>query len=267
MKINHVTSHAASISFFTIFSVPPLLIIIIFIADLIIDDALVHQYMFEYISKYINPNVAGDIQIAVEKANNIESGVISSIVGFGLLVWSSNAIFIHFKRGLQVVFRTNALDARNVRQKIWDIASSLVVIGGLGIFMLFFILIDVGISIIDLKSHLKTLDSLGPFPIIFNLFSLMTHALLFFMFYKILGRPTQHSKTLWIGAIIASTFFTFGKSFLLTYVISSRWSNVYGAAGNFVIFLLWMYYNAYIVLIGAQISQSLFDQEIHESTV
>lgn len=265
-KRNHLTSHAASISFFTIFSVPPLIIIVIFIADLLVDDKVVTAYLFQTITEYLNPNIAGDIKEAVSKAQYNSKGLLSSMIGFALLVWSSNSIFLHFKRGLQVVFESDEINALNMKQKIWDFLSSLAVIGTLGLLVMLFVLADIGLSVIDLKSTIESYDKMGWLPYLFQAFSFITHAWLFFMFYKMLGKTGLDAKTLFVGAAFASLFFTFGKSFLLNFLVSSRWSNVYGAAGNFVIFLLWMYYNAFIVLLGAQIAQTCLPRKHVQNT-
>jgi membrane protein len=253
---NRIVHHAAAVSFYTIFSVPPVLLISIFIASLVVDMHLASDSLFNFIGQYLNEDLVKVLKESASSARRSESGLVASITGILLLLWASNAIFSALQTAFRDIF-TFMEDNLQKRQKIWDVLVSFIMVFVIGFIVLVAILIDLIFHFMIEEQAEALLAAEWMNQMISFLLSYGINAGLFFVLYKLLGAREMKKRNLIIGALVSSFLFSVGKNVLLSYLTQSKWASLYGTAGNLVILLLWMYYNSIVVLFGAQVAESI----------
>ncbi|SDL36309.1 membrane protein [Catalinimonas alkaloidigena] len=257
--------YAAAIAFFTIFSLPSILVIVISVAGLFLDQSAIKGELNTQVQDLIGRESAQQIQAVIENANQTGSGVVASIVGLGTLLFSATVIFNFIQQGLNALWGVKPKPRRGIVKFGIDRLTSFAIIIGLAFLMMVSLLLDTMLSFfrqlistylsggtVYLMQALNTLVSIGITVIIFA------------AIFKVLPDVKIKWRDVWVGAIVTALLFEVGK-----FVIGIMLSNIgitatYGAAGAFVSILLWVFYSSLIVLFGASFTQVWISERGHQ---
>ena len=250
---DYAPSMGAALAYYTIFSIAPLLIIVIAVAGLIFGQEAVRGEIAEQLSGLIGKEGAEAIQGLIASASAPSKGVIATSISVGVLIIGATTVFGELQTSLDRIWRSPAPPEKS---GIWHLLrtrlSSFGLVLGLGLLLLVSLVISAALA------ALGTLwgDALNGWAPLFQLLNLATsfilEAGLFAMIYKIMPRAKIAWHDVWIGAAVTALLFEVGKLLIGLYLGKSGVTSGFGAAGSLVVLLVWVYYSAQVFLLGAE---------------
>jgi len=250
---DYAQSMGAALAYYTMFSIAPLLLIVISVAGLIFGEEAARGEIFGQLHGIMGQEGAIAVQGLLESVNKPEQGIAATIIGIVLLVVGATTVFSELQNALDRIWHA---PGRDKSKGIWAmLRSRLLSIGmilGIGFLMM-----------VSLVFH-AVLTALGKWwgPVfgewvlvanIANTFlSFAMTTFLFAMIYKTMPRADIQWRDVWIGASVTAILFTVGKFLIGLYIGKSGVTSGFGAAGSLVVVLIWVYYSAQIFLMGAE---------------
>jgi len=249
-----VASMSAALAYYTIFSITPLLIISIALAGFFLGPEAARGQVLEQISGLIGHDTGVQIQTMIEGANKPKTAIFAQIGGILMLIIGAGGVFGELQSSLNSIFGVPF--SRN--QSWWDIIKerfwSFSMILGVAFLLLVSLVLT---AIVTAISH-SIVGYMG-IDIITTaatyMFAFLIVTLLFAMIYKILPNKDIAWSEVWPGALTAALLFALGKFLLGLYLAQVHVTSTFGAAGAIVVILIWSYYTAQILFIGAEITK------------
>ncbi|GAA0891082.1 YihY/virulence factor BrkB family protein [Fulvivirga kasyanovii] len=245
--------YSASIAFYTIFSMPAILIITVTIAGSAYEQQTVQGGLMEQIETLIGPQSAEEVKKILENARNTTSSTLAKIVGIATLVFSATTVFVSLQNGLNKIWGIKPKPERGVVKFIMNRLLSLAMVISIGFLLLVSLLVDTIVVVFRniLSEFLSGMTYY--FVAAFNIaFSLLVITLVFAMIYKVLPDARIKWRTVWVGAFVTTLLFSLGKYLIGFYLGNSSVGSAYGAAGSLVLLLIWVYYSSVLILFGAE---------------
>jgi membrane protein len=247
---------AASLAYYTVFSIAPLLIIAISIAGAFFGEEAVRGEIIGQIQGLIGKDSASTIQGMLQNTQKANSGgTIATIFGIITLLLGASGVFGQLQEALNIIWEVKPKPGRNLVKFIQArfLSSAMVLVIG------FLLLVSSVLSTV-LASVTHFIRNLWPgFQLLGQsldfLLSLFVVTLLFASIYKVLPDVKVPWRNLWTGAGVTALLFNFGKYLIGLYLGSSGIASAYGAAGSIIIVLVWVFYSAQILLLGAEFTQ------------
>jgi membrane protein len=246
---------AASLAYYTIFSLAPLLIIAIAIAGLAFGREATQGQIVNQIGGLVGSEGAKGIQALIENASKPSSGVIATTFGIIVLLIASSGFFGQLQDGLNTIWEVKPRPGRGILGIIKDRFLSFTMVLGIGFLLLVSLVLSAGLVALG-----EFLGRFMPGTVIVGyvlniVLSLLVITLLFAMIFKVLPDVKISWRDVWIGAAVTALLFTVGKSLLGLYLVKANIASAYGAAGSLVVILVWVYYSAMILFFGAEFTQ------------
>lgn len=246
---------AAALAYYTVFSLAPLLIIAIAIAGFVLGQDTVQEQLVSELQELIGQEGAQAIHSMIDNAYQPTSNLIAALIGILTLLFGATTVFAQLKEALNIIWKVSPKPGRPVRGFVKARILSFALVLGLGFLLLVSLLMS---AILAGISH--WLETVLPTPAL--VWQLMELALsfgvitfVFAMIYKLLPDANIAWTDVGVGAAITSLLFTFGKFLIGLYLGNSGIASAYGAAGSFVIILIWIFYSAQLLLTGAEFTQ------------
>lgn len=248
---------AAALAYYTLFSLAPLLILVIAIAGLFFDSAAVRDQLMGQVESLVGGSSADFVRTVLDNANRPggNSGWIASIISIVLLLIGATGVLTQLQISLNTIWNIEArpdIGIMNLVRKRLLSLGMIIVIG-------FLLLISLVISsmIAGFSGYLSTLaPSLDAIVQILNfVISFGITTLLFAMIFKYLPDAIITWGDVWFGAAATAILFTLGKFLIGLYLGNSSFGSSYGAAGSVIILLIWVFYSAQILFYGAELTQ------------
>lgn len=250
---DYAPSMGAALSYYTLFSLAPLLVIVIAIAGLVFGQDAAQGAIIAQLQGIMGKEGATAVQGLLKAAREPSTGIVASIVGGLLLLLGATAIFAELQSDLDRIWR---VPAKQAQSGIWAWLRSRVLSFGLVLGLAFMLMISLVVSAALAASG----EWLGGgsevesvFASVLNFIaSLAIFTVLFAMIYKIMPSAKISWHDVWMGSAVTALLFNVGKSLIGLYLAKSSVDSGFGAAGSFVILVAWFYYSAQIFLFGAE---------------
>ncbi|CAN5667680.1 YihY/virulence factor BrkB family protein [soil metagenome] len=247
---------SAALSYYAIFSIAPLLVILIAIIGLVFGQAAAEGRIAEQLSGLFGTAAAQTIQSAVAATGSSTShGIIATAVSLCIIVFGASGLFGELKNALNTVWGVKAKPGFTITNIVRDKLLSFSVVLTIG----FLLLVSLAISAVltGLSGYLATLIALPPvvWQMVDFVVSLGVISVLFGMIFKILPNVTLRWGQVVPGAIITALLFTIGKMGLAWYLGRGSVGSSFGAAGSVVVVLFWVYYASSILFFGAEFTK------------
>jgi membrane protein len=260
---------AAALSFYTLFSLAPLVLISLRVAGLIFGEQAARGQVYGEIERTVGPDAAKAVQSLVQAAAVANDGPLSVAIGVGLLLLAASVVFAQLKTALNAIWNVapppeESKEKRTflhaviefVKKKLFSFL--LVLISGL-----LLIAMLVAGSVIGIA--MDVFDEITPFQIAAVqvgdfLVSLLVGTAVFALLFKFVPDTKVRLKDVWLGAAVTALLFTLGKIGISYYLSQKAVGSAYGAAGSLVVIMLWVYYACQIVFLGAELTQVLADR-------
>jgi membrane protein len=251
------TTLGAAIAYYTTFSIAPLLLIVIAVVGLIFGREAVQHQVQTQIQGLIGQGPASQVGAMVENAGQHSStGLLSAILGIVALLAGATGAFSQLQTSLDRIWRVKP-DPRvgGIRNFIGHRVLSLGMILAIAFLLLVSLAVSAALSSFGtfLASDLPRGFSGALLSAIGFVASLLIIACLFAAMFKVLPDAKIRWRSAWLGAGITSLLFTVGKHLIGVYLGHSGTASAYGAAGSFVLIVLWIYYSSLILLFGAEL--------------
>ncbi len=247
----------AALAFYTLFSLAPLLVVIIAIAALAFGRDIASAELVQQIEIIIGADGARVIQATIENTSSPRSGIAATVIGLATMLFGTTVVFSELRDALNTIWKVTPKSRRSMAIGIiWDRFLAFGMVLGISVLLLLSIIANGMLKAIlpifgtMLPSHVNWLQTV-------NLgFSFVIVILLFTMVYKVLPDVEIAWEEVLIGALVTAVLFMIGKFLIELYLRYSTTAVVYGAAGSLVVLLIWIYYSAQIVYFGAEFTKA-----------
>lgn len=246
---------SAALSYYSVFSIAPLLVISIAVAGMVLQDDAVAGRVHAQMKVYIGSPAAAALESMVKSAAKPTESVTATITGFVVLMLGASGVFAGLKDALNTIWEVKPKEGTGImafaREKFLNFGMVLVI----GFLLLVSLLLSTAIA--SLHDQVEVLVQLPAFVWtgVSSLLSMAVAATLFAWIFKVLPDVSTRWKDVWIGAFITAILFEVGKTALSWYLGRESTANAYGAAGSVVLLLLWVYYASCILLFGAEFTR------------
>ena len=247
-------TQSAAISFYTIFSLPSILLIIFWIAARFYKEVAVRDAIFSEISELVGPEGAQQLIATVEKLDIQEPSGWATAVGIVVLLFTATTVLVTVQSALNRIFEAPLVDTQGLG--IWELVRDRLVtftlLVTIAFILLMLLVVDALITAfgnfvetwIGVKStYVMVFDSL--------LFDLVATTVLISIFFRYLPDVKLEWKDTWFGALVTAGLFAVGKYLIGFFIGNSKAADLYEAAGSLLVLMLWVYYASAIFLFGA----------------
>jgi membrane protein len=264
---DNVMKLSASLAYYTIFSMGPLLIVIISICGLLLSREAVEGKVYEVLKNIVGGDTAFSIQNMIKKVGDGDKSILAGIIGFVFLMLGATSVFGEIQDSINVIWGLKAKPKKNWVKYLKNRFLSFSVIVSLGFLLLITLFIS---SIIELISSKLSLYFPDATIIVFYIFNLLLtigiSTLIFATIFKVLPDAIIKWKDIFAGSIVTAILFLFGKFAISFYISNTNVGSTFGASGSLVVLLVWAYYSSVILFLGAEFTKAYackFGSEIH----
>src|SRR3954469_25868361 len=246
----------ASLAYYTIFSLSPLLIIVIAIAVFVMPHTNVGQKIYEEISTMVGPKGAEAIQSLMNQPGTQKQGLLASIMAVVTLLLGSTGVFMELQAALNKIWDVKQEPGAGIWGFIKHRLLSFAMVLTIGFLLLVSLVITAAISAVGgmVGKWMPSLEAISQILNFVASFGIIT--VLFACIFKFMPDVRIPWKTVWVGAAFTSLLFAIGKFGLGMYLGKNTATNAFGPAKGLVILLLWVYYSAQIMFFGAELTQA-----------
>jgi len=245
----------AALAFYTIFSMAPLLIVVIAIVGFILGEHTVQTEIVKRVQELIGSQGADAVRTMIRAAYRPGTGLWATVIGIFVILFGSTSALVMLKQALNIVWGAkpdpNAPYWNLVKERLLSVALILFI----GFLLILSMLLSVALSFVTgFFHHILPLPSSFIQAADFGI-SVLLITLLFALIYKILPDVEIAWTDVWVGSVITAVLFSLGKFLIGMYLGRSSIASAYGAASSLAVVLMWIYYCSQIFFIGAEITQ------------
>jgi membrane protein len=249
---DYAQSMGAALAYYTLFSIAPLLLIVISVAGLLFGVEAARGEIVEQLRGLMGPQGAQAVQGLLESVNRPAESIAAVVLGSILLLIGATSVFAELQDALDRIWRA----PKRHKVGIWSLLRARLLSFGMILGIGFLLMVSLVVS-----AALAALGKLwGPLfadwqllaNVINYLFTFAFTTTFFALIYKIMPRVDVDWADVWIGAVVTALLFTVGKFLIGFYIGRSGVTSGFGAAGSLVVLLVWVYYSAQVFLMGAE---------------
>lgn len=247
---DYAPSMGAALSYYSLFSIAPLLLIVISIAGLVFGEAAARGAIFDQLQGLIGQESARAVEAMLQAADKPKQGIISTAIGVGVLVLGAMTVFGELQNALDRIWRaperakTSGLGGL-LRTRLLSFGMIL----GLAFLLIVSLVFSAALAALA-KWWGPLFGALAHGIDILVSFGLMT--VLFALIYRFIPRVHVAWRDVWLGAAVTSLLFAVGKFAIGLYLGRASVASTFGAAGSLVVLMVWVYYSAQMFLFGAE---------------
>ncbi len=243
---------SAALSYYTLFSLAPLLTIAVAIAGLVVDENTVRDEVLGQSQGLIGKPGADAIADMLESAGQPVQGTIATVVGLVTLVIVSTGMFSELQDALNLIWRTKPKKSDALWGALKSRFLSFILVIGCGVLLLVSLLVNTVLAALG-----KFVVQAVPGPQVMLTFvdvavSLPVITFLFALMFKVLPDGYIAWRDVWLGSVASGTLFIIGEWAIGLYIGSTAMTSMYGAAASLMVILVWVYYSALIFFLGAE---------------
>jgi membrane protein len=258
-KEDRASRLSAALAYYTIFSLAPLLVIVIAITGLIWKADVVRTQLLGQIQSLVGPEGASFVADLITNTGSPAQDIVATLIGITTLLFGALGVFNELHNSLNIIWEVKEEKPKGflqtVKKVIIDRLLSFTMILGIGFLLLVSLVISAGLSATQ-----ETIGNAIPLSelilqIVSTVISIGVITILFALMYKFLPDAKIAWRDVWMGAFVTAVFFSLGKTAIGLYLGNSAVASSFGAAGSLVLLLVWIYYSAQILFFGAEFTQ------------
>jgi len=258
---NNSFRHAAALSYYTIFSLPPLLLIVITVASATYGGEAVTGQIYGQLRGLVGPDSAEFLQNSIAEFTLKQQGPVATAIGIGALIFAATTFFVTLQESINDIWN---LKVKTQGIGIGQFLKKRLLSFGLILSVALLLLISFVISAV-LSAFTDQLQAWFPeigviaIKLVDFVLSLSVTTLLFALIYKFLPDAIIRWRDVGIGAFITAALFVLGKFLIAFYIAKSNPGSAFGAAGSAIVLLVWVNYSSLIIFFGAEFTQEFAD--------
>ncbi len=262
-----VTKMSGSLAYYTVFSMGPLLVVIIALCGIFMEKEAAEGKVFDQLKSFLGSESAMQLQETIKSAGLGDKGTIAFIIGLGTLLIGATSIFADIQDSINTIWGIKPKPKKGWLKMLQNRFLSFSVIVSLG----FLLLVSLAITaVLDgfsdrLQSRFDDV-SVIVFYVLNTAITLTVISSIFGVIFKVLPDANIKWRDVISGAIVTAVLFMIGKFAISVYISKSDIGGTYGAAGSLIVLLLWTYYSSMILYFGAEFTRSYaiaYGSEIH----
>ena len=247
---------SASLAYYAIFSLPGLLIIVIWVAGLFFGDEAVRGQVTAQASGIAGKEIAASLQTMIASAVWDNQNVVMKIFGILTLIFGATTLFFEMQRSLNTMWDVEAAPKKAWRKYILDRANSF----GMILIISFLLLTSLVLSSVlglanDWITRYFSLETFVLVQILNFVISFLVVMVLFALMFKVLPDVEISWRSVWMGAFVTALLFNIGKFLLGFYFEISKPTSIFGAAGTIILLMMWVNYSCQLVFFGAEFTK------------
>jgi membrane protein len=253
LKVDEVSRRAAALAFYGFLSLAPLLVIVVSVVGLVYGEAEAQARLLDQAKSAVGETATSALRTILDNAGGSRAGILGLVIGWALIFFGASRAFAALQTDLNVIWGVGKTASHS--GLAWTIVKRLLTFAAvLGVGLLLLLSMLVSALIAGLAQRLS--ESLPAPGVILQIFAFLTFLVvltpIIALLFKVLPQTTVRWRDLWLGSAFTAFLFSIGKLAIGLYLGLSATSSSFGAAGAFVVLLLWIYYSALILLLGAE---------------
>jgi membrane protein len=252
----------ASLAYYTLFAVAPILLISITIAGAFFGQEAVRGQIGFEIERLVGADGARAIEALLAAAHRQNGGPLALVVGAITLLMASTGAFLELQHALNKIFRVKQKAGVNIKELLRRRARSFGLVVSIGFLLMVSLTVSAALAALSRWVHggetVAVLWQAADMVV-----SLGVITLLFALIYRFLPDVRLHWRDVWTGAFATAVLFTAGKYLIGLYLGRTSVASSYGAVGSIVVLLVWVYYSAQVMLLGAEITRVYAERRRH----
>lgn len=248
-------SKGAALAFYTLFSIAPILVLVIAIAGFFYGKDAAQGELFLQLRGLVGSQGAEAIQLILAGAKNEEEGKIATIVAGALLLFGATSVFAELKSSLDMIWEIPPITTGTM----WDVVRTRLLSFGmivvLGFLLLVSLVVSAALAVLERMAQGYWQNTALLLTVLNYVISFCVIAAMFAVIYKMLPRIKLSWRDVVIGSLGTAALFTLGKYAIGAYIGNSGVASSFGAAGSMIALLLWVYYSAQIFFLGAEFAR------------
>lgn len=257
---DHCFKMSAALAYYTIFSIGPLLMIVIWTLGFFygehLEDSSAKAEVMQEMSKMFGSQVSGQIQSALENLSLASDSKVGIIIGLGTLIFTSTTVFVEIQDSINIIWGIKPKPKKNWLKFILNRLTSLSMILGLGFLLIASLLIN-SIILVLMNYFNQIIPGISN-QMLDNINSGLTFVIITLIFgfiFKFLPDAKVRKRDIIGGAMFTSILFMIGRYGISIYLQQNATASAFGAAGAIILLLLWVYYSAAILYYGAEFTK------------
>jgi membrane protein len=255
---------AAALTYNTAFSLAPLLLLTITIVGQKYREEITTMIVNE-VTRAAGPAVAGLVADVLASVELAAAGRTATIVGIVILAWGASGLILRLRYAFNVMWDLVPVEAANAKAGIMAVLKQRFFSVGLVLVIGYILLILLILNTVAMALYQQHLQDMVPaldnaVPGVPPWASILLYVLVFAIAFKVLPQAGIRWRDVWPGALLAALLFWLGNLAIKIYLAFFFSSSIYGVAGSVIVFLLWVYYSAMILLFGARFTQVYADR-------
>lgn len=244
----------AALAYYTIFSLAPLLVIMIGVAGLIFGKEAAQGQVTDQLAHLVGKEGGEAIQAIIENASQPERGSFAMVLGVLMLMLGAAGVFGQLQDALNTIWGVQAKPGGGIWGLVRGRFLSFSMVLGVAFLLLISLIVSSALAAIGpLLGDWKT-SGIG--QLVTFSFDLVVISVLFALIFKFLPDAKVAWRDVWFGAVVTSFLFSLGKTLIALYLGRAGITSAYGAAGSFAALLVWLYYASQIFLFGAELTRA-----------
>lgn len=254
--INHrATSKGAALAFYTLFSLAPILVLVLAIAGFFWGQEAARGELLDELRGLLGTQGAAAIQLVLAGAHNPEEGRLATLLAGVLLLFGATSVFAELKASLDEIWQAPP----PVHSSAWEVVRTRLLSFGMILVLAFLLMVSLVVSaLLTLLEHYWNRiwhNAELVLALLNHAFGFLVIAAMFGVIFKMLPRVQLSWHDVGIGALGTAALFTLGKYAIGLYIGNSGVASSFGAAGSLIALLLWVYYSAQIFFLGAEFAR------------
>ena len=253
---SNATRDSASIAYYAIFSIPGLLIIIIWIAGNFFGQEAIQGQISAQINSVLGTEASKSIESMIASALIDKDNIIMKTVGVFALIFGGTTVFFQLQKSLNTLWDIEAAPKKAIIKFILDRANSLGMILVIGFLLMITMVLSSAISFLNnYITYRLGLETYILMELVNYVIGFILVVLVFAFMFKVLPDVEISWKSVWLGAILTAILFTLGKFLLSLYFAELKPTSVFGTAGTIVLIMMWINYSCMLVFFGAEFTK------------
>ena len=246
---------AAALAYYMVFSVAPIVIIVIAVLGFIVGESVARQEVIEQMEGLIGADAANSVRVVIQNQFKPSSNIIATVIATLTVIFGATTVVVQLKQALNMIWDVAVKPGQGVKGFVKTRILSILMVMGIGLILLLSLILSAVLAGVDrlLEQYLSVPSIV--WSLADNIISVILMTLLFGQIYRVLPDVEIAWKDVVVGSVITAVLFTLGKAGISLYLGNSSVGSAYGAAGSLVIFLMWVFYSAQIFLFGAELTK------------
>ncbi len=248
-------SLAAALAFYTLLSIAPLLVVAVSVAGLLFGESAARGEIAQQLRSMMGNDAGAAVESILAHSSAAHANIIGTVVGLVVLLLGASGVFSELQDSMNAIWKVKAKPGRPVMTVLRARFLSFAMVLGVAFLLLVSLLVSAALNVVGQFMSNGLPGGAALWVVINFAFSFAIITLLFSLIFKVVPDATLTLRDVWHGGVFTALLFTVGKTLIGVYLGKAGVASPYGAAGSLVVLVVWVYYSAQILFLGAEFTR------------